>query len=204
MFDSLSTLKCWFSLNAEYNVNNTCKDSTTELLAPSWTGMSIRLHAIFEYSPNERSIYSEGNATSENISSTYWGQTCINESMSGICFVYETVGGCLFLWTSPTEEIQDKICFGFFYACSIEWTFEYFPPIYCFLLFIIISSILALSDWFKQGSSWKININLRECSNQELLAVHQVWAFWEMHRLHQLQEYNQVWKLSTLYQCLLR
>ena len=138
-------------------MNNTCKDSTTELLAPSWTGISMRLHAIFEYSANDRSIYSEGNANSENISSTYWGHTCINESISGMCFVYETVGGCLFLCTSPTDEIHDKICFGFFYACSIEWTFEYFPPMYCFLLFIIISSILALSDWFKHGSSFDKN-----------------------------------------------
>ena len=153
MLDSLSTLKCWFSLKAEYRVNITCRDSTTELLAPSWTGISMILHATFEYSARAKSIYSDGNDISENIYSTYWGHTCINESMSGIGLVYETVGGCLFLWTSPTEVIQDKICFGFFYACSIECTFEYLPPMYCFLLFIIISSILALSDWFKQGSS---------------------------------------------------
>jgi hypothetical protein len=75
------------------------------------------LHAILEYSANDKSIYSDGNDNSENIYSTYCGQTCINESISGIGFAYDTVGGCLFLCTSPTDVIQDKICFGFFYAC---------------------------------------------------------------------------------------
>ena len=65
-------------------MNNTCKDSTTELFAPSCTGISIKLHAILEYSANERSIYSDGKEIYENISSTSPGQTCIKESMSGI------------------------------------------------------------------------------------------------------------------------
>ena len=87
------------------------------MFAPSWTGISRILQAIFEYSARDKSIYYDGNDISENISYTYWGHTCIKESISGIGFVYETVGGCLFLWTSPTDEIHDKICFGFFYAC---------------------------------------------------------------------------------------
>ena len=152
------------------------------------------LQAIFEYSAKDKSISSEGKDTSENISSTSWGQTCINESMSGIGFVYETVGGCLFLWTSPTELIHDKICFGFFSACSIECTFEYFPPMYCLRLFIIISSILALSDWFRHGSSW-VTEKILECSIRELRAVRRAWAFWGRHRLNRRQECNRGWRL---------
>ena len=112
------------------------------------------LQATFEYSYKLKSISSLGKLIYDRISYTSCGHTCIKLSISGIFLPYETDGGCLFLWISPTELIQDTICFGFFYALSILWILLYLSPLYCFKLFIIIKSIFALSDWFKAGSSY--------------------------------------------------
>lgn len=151
--DSFSCWKCWFSLKALKSVNITCRLSIT-LLSPSLcTGISSILQATLQYYSKVKSISSEGTLMLDNIYYTSCGHTCINESISGMCLVYDTDGGCFDLLISATEFIHSRIFFGFFYADYTLWIFVYLFYWYFVTLFLISKSIFALSDWFKAGSS---------------------------------------------------
>jgi hypothetical protein len=129
----------------------TCKDSTT-LLSPSLcTGISSILQATLQYYYKVKSMSYDGTVMDDKIYYTSCGHTCINESMSGMCLVYDTEGGCFDLWISATEFIHYSIFLGFFSADSTLWIFVYLFYWYFVTLFFMSKSIFALSDWFNAG-----------------------------------------------------